>query len=116
MRRRHFMKTLGLGMASLAIPESRGKKAAKKIATKPNILFIMTDDHASHAMSCYGSRINKTPNLDRIAAQGMRFDNCFCTNSICAPSRAVILTGKHSHLNGVRDNDAKVITKSPGVR
>lgn len=69
-------------------------------AKQPNILFIFTDDHASHAMSCYGSAINKTPNLDRIANAGMRFDNCFCTNSICGPSRAVILTGKYSHLNG----------------
>lgn len=69
---------------------------------KPNILFIMTDDHASHAMSCYGSKINKTPNMDRLANMGARFDTCFCTNSICAPSRAVILTGKHSHLNGVK--------------
>ncbi len=69
---------------------------------RPNIVFIMTDDHASHAMSCYGSKINTTPNMDRIANEGMRFDNCFCTNSICAPSRAVILTGKHSHLNGVK--------------
>jgi arylsulfatase A-like enzyme len=67
----------------------------------------MTDDHASHALSCYGSKINKTPNLDRIANGGMRFDNCFCTNSICAPSRAVILTGKHSHMNGVTDNSLK---------
>ncbi len=62
----------------------------------------MTDDHASHAMSCYGSRMNTTPNMDRIANEGMRLDNCFCTNSICSPSRAVILTGKHSHLNGVK--------------
>lgn len=69
--------------------------------TRPNILFIMTDDHASHAMSCYGSRINQTPNLDRIADGGMRFDNCFCTNSICGPSRAVILTGTYNHINGV---------------
>ncbi|ONI43404.1 sulfatase [Candidatus Epulonipiscioides gigas] len=68
---------------------------------QPNIIFIMTDDHAAHAMSCYGSKINTTPNMDRIANEGMRFDNCFCTNSICAPSRAVILSGKHSHLNGV---------------
>lgn len=68
---------------------------------QPNILFIMSDDHAAHAMSCYGSRINKTPNLDRIAEGGMRFDNCFCTNSICTPSRAVILAGTYNHLNGV---------------
>jgi arylsulfatase A-like enzyme len=64
----------------------------------------MTDDHAAHAISCYGSKINQTPNLDRLATEGMRFNNCFCTNSICAPSRAVILTGKYSHLNGVIDN------------
>ena len=57
------------------------------MSERPNILFIMTDDHASHAMSCYNSRINETPNLDRIAEGGMRFNNCFCTNSICAPSR-----------------------------
>jgi arylsulfatase A-like enzyme len=74
---------------------------------KPNILFIMTDDHAAHAIGCYGSRINKTPNLDRIAKEGMRFSSCFCTNSICAPSRAVILTGKYSHLNGVIDNNVE---------
>ena len=68
---------------------------------RPNILFIMSDDHASHAISCYGSRINRTPHLDRIAEGGMRFNNCFCTNSICTPSRAVILTGTYNHINGV---------------
>jgi len=68
---------------------------------RPNILFIMSDDHAAHAMSCYGSCINRTPNLDRIADEGMRFDNCFCTNSICTPSRAAILTGTYNHVNGV---------------
>ena len=67
----------------------------------PNIIFIMSDDHASHAMSCYGSRINQTPNLDRIANGGMRFNNCFCTNSICTPSRAAILTGTYNHINEV---------------
>lgn len=70
----------------------------------PNILFIMSDDHAVQAMSCYGGKINQTPNLDRLAAEGMRFRNCFVTNSICGPSRAVILTGKYSHLNGMFDN------------
>ena len=68
----------------------------------PNILFIMSDDHAAHAMSCYGSRINQTLQLDRIADNGMLLRNCFCVNSICTPSRANILTGKHSHLNGVK--------------
>jgi len=71
---------------------------------RPNILFIFTDDHAPHAISAYGSKINRTPNIDRLAQEGMLFRNCFCTNSICGPSRAVILTGKHSHLNGFLDN------------
>ncbi len=73
--------------------------------TRPNILFIMSDDHAAHAMSCYGSRINRTPNLDRIANEGMRLDRCFCTNSICTPSRATILTGTYNHVNGVTTLD-----------
>jgi arylsulfatase A-like enzyme len=67
---------------------------------RPNILFIMSDDHGYQAIGAYGSRVNKTPNLDRIARDGMRFDRCFVTNSICGPARAVILTGKYSHLNG----------------
>lgn len=73
---------------------------------RPNIVFIFSDDHASHAISAYRDLhqdkpfLVNTPNLDRIANEGMRFDNCFCTNSICGPSRAVIQTGKHSHLNG----------------
>ena len=66
----------------------------------PNIIYVMSDDHAAHAMSCYASRVNRTPNLDRVANDGMRLDNCFCTNSICTPSRATILTGKYSHING----------------
>jgi arylsulfatase A-like enzyme len=69
--------------------------------TRPNILFVMADDHASHAISAYGSRVNETPNLDRLAREGMLFRNAFVTNSICTPSRAVILTGLYSHKNGV---------------
>ncbi|QOV88597.1 sulfatase family protein [Humisphaera borealis] len=74
---------------------------AAEAPAKPNILFIMTDDHAVQALSCYGSNRNKTPNMDRIAKEGVRFDRFFVTNSICTPSRAVMLTGKYSHLNGV---------------
>ena len=70
-------------------------------ADRPNILFIMSDDHAAHAISAYGSRVNQTPNIDRLAREGMRLDNVFVTNSICTPSRAAILTGQYSHLNGV---------------
>ncbi len=77
---------------------------------RPNILFIMADDHACNAISAYGGRlatVAPTPNIDRIAKQGMRLDRCFVTNSICTPSRAVILSGQHSHVNSVRTlNDA----------
>jgi arylsulfatase A-like enzyme len=69
--------------------------------SRPNILFIMSDDHAAHAISAYGSKINQTPNIDRLANEGMRFQNCFAVNAICTPSRAAILTGKYSHVNGV---------------
>lgn len=68
---------------------------------RPNILFIMADDHSAGAISAYGSRVNQTPSLDRLANTGMRFDRVFAVNSICSPSRATILTGKYSHLNGV---------------
>ncbi|MFT7667505.1 MAG: arylsulfatase A-like enzyme [Planctomycetota bacterium] len=71
---------------------------------RPNIVFIFTDDHSTAAISAYGSKINTTPNLDRLASEGLLFEQVFCTNSICAPSRAVILTGKHSTENGVLDN------------
>ena len=110
--RRQFLKRLGMAAGSAAALSTfpgcvSVGQAAPGPKNRPNIIFIMTDDHASHAMSCYGSKINKTPNLDRIAQGGIRFDNAFCTNSICAPCRAVILTGKYSHLNSVRDNRQK---------
>jgi arylsulfatase A-like enzyme len=73
--------------------------------SRPNIVFIMSDDHAYQAISAYSNRLIETPNIDRIAKMGMLFTNATVTNSICAPSRATILTGKHSHLNGKIDND-----------
>ena len=69
-----------------------------------NVLFIFTDDHAYQAISAYGSNPEQNPNIDRIAKDGMLFNRAFVTNSICAPSRAVILTGKHSHPNGQLTN------------
>lgn len=69
---------------------------------RPNIVFIMSDDHAAHAISAYGSRVNETPQIDRLARDGMRLDNCFCANALCAPSRASILTGTYNHVNGMR--------------
>jgi arylsulfatase A-like enzyme/ABC-type molybdate transport system substrate-binding protein len=70
-------------------------------AARPNIIFIMTDDHAAHAIGAYGSRVNKTPHLDRLAREGALLTSVFATNSICTPSRAAILTGQYSHINGV---------------
>jgi arylsulfatase A-like enzyme len=73
---------------------------------RPNFVFIMADDHAAHAIGAYGSRINETPGMDRLAGGGMRLDNCFCTNSLCSPSRAAILTGTYNHVNGVTSNSS----------
>lgn len=69
--------------------------------SRPNILFLFSDDHAQHAISAYGSKVNQTPHLDRLANEGARFTNSFVTNSICTPSRATLLTGQYSHKNGV---------------
>jgi arylsulfatase A-like enzyme len=99
-----LMKRIPLSLAALTaflLISTGSRTAAQRGATRPNILFIMTDDHAAHAISAYGSKVNRTPNLDRIANEGIRFDRCFVTNSICTPSRATILTGKYSHVNGV---------------
>ena len=87
------MKSLLLLACLSAISTTHG-------ASRPNILFVFTDDHAYQAISAYGSRLNETPNIDRLAHEGMRFDNCYVPNSICGPCRATILTGKYSHLNG----------------
>ena len=87
-----FMMFILLGLSSCTKQE------------KPNIIFIMSDDHAYQAISAYGSGLNQTPNIDKIASQGIIYNRAFVTNSICAPSRAVILTGKYSHLNGVLGN------------
>ena len=74
---------------------------------RPNVLFVFSDDHAPHAIGAYGGwlkAVNPTPNIDKLATEGMLFENSFCTNSICGPSRAVIQTGKHSHKNGFMNN------------
>ncbi len=95
-----------LGLAS---PDARAADAKKR----PNILFLFCDDHAYQAISAYqevsayGLNLNQTPNIDRLAKEGMRFDNCYVTNSICGPCRAVIQTGKYSHLNGFLCNGNK---------
>ena len=100
MTRREAIVAFG----GLALAGPLARAAALAAGPRPNILYIMTDDHAAHAVSGYGSKINSTPNLDRIATQGMRFNNCFVTNSLCGPSRATLLTGKYSHINGMKTN------------
>ncbi|MDF1859604.1 MAG: sulfatase [Verrucomicrobiales bacterium] len=74
--------------------------------TRPNILYIMSDDHTAHGIGAYGGRLaslNPTPNIDRLAKEGMLFENAFCTNSICAPSRASVITGQYAHTAGAHD-------------
>lgn len=83
--------------------------------TRPNIIFIMADDHASKAIGCYGHGINHTPHIDRIAREGVRLDHCYVTNSICTPSRATILTGTHNHVNGVMTLDDSINNRLPNV-
>jgi arylsulfatase A-like enzyme len=80
---------------------------------RPNIVFVLSDDHAAHAIGTYGSVVNRTPHIDALAAAGVRLDNLFATNSLCAPSRASILTGTYSHVNGVTTLDTFVDASQP---
>ncbi len=97
-----MQKSLILTSVALVSLSSCHQQALRK--KQPNIIFMMTDDHTTQAMTCYGGTLIQTPNLDRIANEGMRFDNCYVTNAISGPSRACILTGKFSHVNGYKDN------------
>lgn len=102
LTRREFLQALA-GGAAVAYA---GSRVGARQARRPNILFIMSDDHCSQAIGAYGGRLaqlNPTPTIDRLAREGMLFENAFCTNSICAPSRACILTGQYAHTNGVYD-------------
>jgi arylsulfatase A-like enzyme len=94
------MKTFAPAMLTAIVLLSAGG-APPQPGNRPNIIFIMSDDHAAHAISAYGSRVNTTPHLDRLAREGALLTSVFATNSICTPSRAAILTGQYSHLNGV---------------
>ena len=100
MNRLNFLKTLGLILAALTV--SKHVSFAEE-ANRPNIVWIFADDHAYQAIGAYGGRFerfNLTPNIDSLARDGMIFNRAYVANSICAPSRATLLTGKHSHLNG----------------
>ncbi len=98
-----FILLLMTILCATSCKTSDGDSSSAK-AERPNILFIMSDDHAYQAISAYSDHLIQTPHIDRIAKEGMLFTNACVTNSICAPSRAVILSGKHSHLNGKIDN------------
>lgn len=115
-----FTNLLAVVMLVCVFFSCKEEKAAKKQVqteqTKPNIIYIMSDDHALQAISAYGhpiSQLAPTPNIDRIANNGALFVNNFCTNSICGPSRATVLTGKFSHLNGFRMNGDKFDGSQP---
>ncbi|MDE6778014.1 MAG: sulfatase [Alistipes sp.] len=100
-------ETITAGMRMAALPLAGAAIAAcsaDKAPRHPNIIIMMTDDHTTQAMSCYGSPLLETPNLDRLADEGMLFENCYVPNAISGPSRACILTGKYSHANGFTDN------------
>ena len=86
--------------------------ADAKQAQRPNILFIMSDDHTAQAVGAFATLLkdlNPTPNIDQLARGGMCFDNAFCTNSICTPSRACIITGQYNHINGVFDLGGRIV-------
>jgi arylsulfatase A-like enzyme len=102
--------SLAVWIALASLPSPSPAQAAAGPA-RPNVLFIMADDHTTQAFGCYGSRLaalDPTPHIDRLAAEGMRFDRVFCTNSICTPSRASILTGQHPQTHGVLDLDGGI--------
>jgi len=102
-----FLKWIPVVSLFLIIGCKEKSEEDKMPPQRPNIVFIMSDDHAYQAISAYGgplADLAPTPNIDRLAEQGMRFDHCLVTNSICGPSRATILTGMYSHLNGFVDN------------
>jgi len=114
--RRDFLKTAGLAAAAFAAPACArltGPLGGLERGKPPNMLFIFGDDHACRAISAYGLKINKTPNIDRVAKEGAIFLNNFCTNSIYAPSRAVVFSGKHSHVNGVITNASEFDPSQP---
>jgi arylsulfatase A-like enzyme len=109
MNRRKFLElSLSAAPSAVFLPTLNCKNAE---SSPPNILFIMADDHTSQAWGCYGSPLQSytpTKNIDRLRSEGALLQNCFCTNSICVPSRATILTGQYSHIHGARRLDGRL--------
>ena len=101
---------INISIATLGLAAVTSQIDAQQAGSRPNIIYIMSDDHAFQAISAYGGALKDlapTPNIDRIARDGMRFDRCLVTNSISGPCRAVVLTGKYSHLNGFTRNEGQ---------
>ena len=103
---------LFLSVAGMSLAGCASKKNTRE-DKRPNIIFIMTDDHTTQAISCYGGNLVQTPNLDRLAHEGIRMDRCYATNALSGPSRACILTGKMSHINGFTDNASRFNSDQP---
>lgn len=120
LERREFLKLAGgAGGAAVLTSFLNGCRTRNGgIPTRPNILFIMSDDHASQAVGCYGLRLSRqspTRNIDRLRSEGALLRNCFCTNSICVPSRASILTGQYSHIHGARTLEGRLPPEADNV-
>ena len=119
--RRDALKAMGGVVAATALPGQATPTAlaadeaqhgsSGTLPKRPNILWITGEGVPVHALSCYGSRFLETPNIDRIAKEGIRFENAFCTNGLCAPSRATLLTGTYNHINGMLTNPDLTLTK-----
>ncbi|MHC4229746.1 MAG: sulfatase-like hydrolase/transferase, partial [Planctomycetota bacterium] len=93
--RRDFMKGCAAGVSALI-----SEKAFARESTRPNVVLIVSDDHGLETLGCYGNPVIKTPNLDALAGEGVRFTNAFCTTASCSASRSVILSGMYNHANG----------------
>ena len=119
VNRREFCASMAIGAAALALPRWLFGAEAGRTPKRPNILFVFSDDHSCQTIGAYGSRLSAfckqqavTPHIDRLADRGAVFDNSFCGNSLCSPSRASVLTGLHSHANGVMTLDKPLL---PGL-
>lgn len=103
MRRRDFLRMATLGAAAAGLSCQRFAGSGRR-QRRPNVVFVLTDDQRWDALGCAGHPFLKTPHLDRLAAEGARFANAFCTTSLCSPSRASMLSGLYAHAHGVTNN------------
>jgi arylsulfatase A-like enzyme len=114
MRRKQLIRSVCIWV-SILTGFAQAVIAQNQRPVRPNIIYMMSDDHGYQAISAYGYKLNHTPNIDALGENGMRFNRAYVTNSICGPSRAVMLTGKHSHVNGFKDNHSTFDGNQPTV-